>query len=117
MIKSGLLDYEFSTQEGKDLAFRLDGIFLSSDTAQPIYFVEVQLQRDPNLYDLSSAGFSHQPQPPPARLYLPLRAGVPAACANPHHREHSTSCQIFVGVDFWEQGWLCSELAPSPLES
>jgi predicted transposase/invertase (TIGR01784 family) len=42
--------YEFSSREVKELAFRLDGIFLPFDTEQPIYFVEVQFQRDPGLY-------------------------------------------------------------------
>jgi predicted transposase/invertase (TIGR01784 family) len=42
--------YEFSSREVKELTFRLDGIFLSSDTEQPIYFVEVQFQKDPSLY-------------------------------------------------------------------
>jgi predicted transposase/invertase (TIGR01784 family) len=42
--------YEFSSREVKELAFRLDGLFLPPDAGQPIYFVEVQFQRDPSLY-------------------------------------------------------------------
>jgi predicted transposase/invertase (TIGR01784 family) len=42
--------YEFSSREVKELAFRLDGLFLPADTGQPIYFVEVQFQKDPSLY-------------------------------------------------------------------
>ncbi|GFE68360.1 Rpn family recombination-promoting nuclease/putative transposase [Chroococcus sp. FPU101] len=44
--------YEFTSVEVKELAFRIDGLFLpktvSSD--KPIYFVEVQFQKDPDFY-------------------------------------------------------------------
>lgn len=44
--------YEFTSVEVKELAFRIDGLFLpkavSSD--EPIYFVEVQFQKDPDFY-------------------------------------------------------------------
>jgi predicted transposase/invertase (TIGR01784 family) len=42
--------YEFSSREVKELAFRLDGLFLPAQNDQPIYFVEVQFQKDPSLY-------------------------------------------------------------------
>ncbi len=42
--------YEFSSREVKELAFRLDGLFLPAQNNKPIYFVEVQFHRDPSLY-------------------------------------------------------------------
>lgn len=44
--------YQFSSVEIKQLAFRIDGVFLPTDNAlhQPIYFVEVQFQRDQKFY-------------------------------------------------------------------
>ncbi|WP_443029107.1 Rpn family recombination-promoting nuclease/putative transposase [Spirulina sp. CS-785/01] len=43
--------YEFSAVEVKQLAFRIDGVFLPNPeaTEQPIYFVEVQFQADEEL--------------------------------------------------------------------
>lgn len=45
-------NYEFSSREVKELAYRFDGIFLptSEATNVPIYFVEVQFQPKPNFY-------------------------------------------------------------------
>jgi predicted transposase/invertase (TIGR01784 family) len=45
-------DYQFGSQEVKQLSFRLDGLFLPTTlkTEQPLYLVEVQFQPDPNLY-------------------------------------------------------------------
>lgn len=44
--------YEFTSREVKQLAFRLDGLFLptTDDPEQPIYVVEVQFQPDEDLY-------------------------------------------------------------------
>lgn len=44
--------YEFTSVEIKQLAFRIDGLFLPSPDSphQPIYFIEVQFQRDPRFY-------------------------------------------------------------------
>ncbi|MBD1901288.1 Rpn family recombination-promoting nuclease/putative transposase [Coleofasciculus sp. FACHB-712] len=44
--------YQFTSVEVKQTAFRLDGLFLPSDDSadQPIYFVEVQFQRDERFY-------------------------------------------------------------------
>ncbi|NEQ11491.1 MAG: Rpn family recombination-promoting nuclease/putative transposase [Moorea sp. SIO4E2] len=44
--------YQFASVEVKQLAFRIDGVFLpTTTTAQsPIYFVEVQFQRDSEFY-------------------------------------------------------------------
>ena len=45
-------NYQFQSIEIKELAFRLDGVFLPDDNSpeQPIYFLEVQFQKDPNFY-------------------------------------------------------------------
>ncbi len=44
--------YQFSSVEIKQLAFRIDGVFLPGDDPQnqPIYFVEVQFQPDSKFY-------------------------------------------------------------------
>ena len=43
-------DYEFKSIEVKELAFRIDGVFISEQPNHPIYFVEVQFQKDPSFY-------------------------------------------------------------------
>ncbi len=48
--QSQAVGYEFSSREVKELAFRLDGIFIPSDSTRPIYCVEVQFQKDPSFY-------------------------------------------------------------------
>ncbi|MEO0349695.1 MAG: Rpn family recombination-promoting nuclease/putative transposase [Cyanobacteria bacterium P01_A01_bin.15] len=43
--------YRFSSVELKQTAFRIDGVFLPPEGSnQPVYFVEVQFQKDPHLY-------------------------------------------------------------------
>jgi predicted transposase/invertase (TIGR01784 family) len=42
--------YEFSSVEIKQTAFRIDGVFLTSQVQNPIYFVEVQFQPDTEIY-------------------------------------------------------------------
>ncbi len=44
--------YQFSSVEVKQLAFRIDGVFLPvhNEPSQPIYFVEVQFQADKKFY-------------------------------------------------------------------
>lgn len=44
--------YKFTSVEIKQLAFRIDGLFLPNedDLTSPIYFVEVQFQADPRFY-------------------------------------------------------------------
>jgi len=44
--------YQFTSQEIKQLSFRLDGLFLPivADSQLPFYIVEVQFQPDPTLY-------------------------------------------------------------------
>ncbi|MBZ8178673.1 Rpn family recombination-promoting nuclease/putative transposase [Oscillatoria salina] len=44
--------YQFASVEIKQLAFRIDGVFLPATeaTEEPIYFVEVQFQPDKNFY-------------------------------------------------------------------
>ncbi len=46
------LHYEFSSVEIKELSRRIDGLFLPKPEfpQEPIYFVEVQYQRDDDLY-------------------------------------------------------------------
>ncbi|NCS50646.1 MAG: Rpn family recombination-promoting nuclease/putative transposase [Microcystis aeruginosa BK11-02] len=45
-------NYQFTSQEVKQLSFRLDGLFmpLVEDSQQPLYLVEVQFQPDDSLY-------------------------------------------------------------------
>ncbi|MBH8551964.1 Rpn family recombination-promoting nuclease/putative transposase [Nostocaceae cyanobacterium CENA357] len=42
--------YQFSSVEVKQLAFRIDGVFLPNATELPIYFAEVQFQSDKKFY-------------------------------------------------------------------
>jgi predicted transposase/invertase (TIGR01784 family) len=42
--------YEFRSVEIKQTAFRIDGLFLPKRQHDPIWFVEVQFQKDPDLY-------------------------------------------------------------------
>ncbi|MCA2659859.1 MAG: Rpn family recombination-promoting nuclease/putative transposase [Microcystis sp. M049S2] len=48
----GAANYQFTSQEVKQLSFRLDGLFmpLREDIQQPLYLVEVQFQPDDPLY-------------------------------------------------------------------
>ncbi|AUC61402.1 hypothetical protein AA637_09650 [Cyanobacterium sp. HL-69] len=43
-------EYQFTSQELKQLAKRIDGLFLPLNDDKPIYFVEVQFQKDDSLY-------------------------------------------------------------------
>ena len=43
-------NYDFSSVEVKQLAFRIDGVFLPKTKTDPIYFLEVQFQKDVNFY-------------------------------------------------------------------
>ena len=43
-------DYEFKSVEVKELAFRIDGVFVPEQIQHPIYFVEVQFQKDASFY-------------------------------------------------------------------
>jgi predicted transposase/invertase (TIGR01784 family) len=43
-------NYQFSSIEIKQTAFRIDGVFLPQTKEQPIYFVEVQFQPDSEIY-------------------------------------------------------------------
>ncbi len=43
-------EYEFLSQELKQLAKRIDGVFVPIKSELPLYFVEVQFQKDDNLY-------------------------------------------------------------------
>ncbi|MCA2618356.1 MULTISPECIES: Rpn family recombination-promoting nuclease/putative transposase [unclassified Microcystis] len=62
-------NYQFTSQEVKQLSFRLDGLFvpLREDSQQPLYLVEVQFQPDDSLYYRLFAElflFLRQYQPP-----------------------------------------------------
>ncbi len=43
-------DYRFDSIELKQTAFRIDGVFLPENPENPIYFTEVQFQKDPKIY-------------------------------------------------------------------
>ncbi|AFY32099.1 Rpn family recombination-promoting nuclease/putative transposase [Calothrix sp. PCC 7507] len=43
-------EYQFSSVEVKQTAFRIDGVFLPQTEENPIYFVEVQFQADSGIY-------------------------------------------------------------------
>lgn len=43
-------NYRFDSVELKQTAFRIDGVFLPDDLEKPIYFTEVQFQKDPKIY-------------------------------------------------------------------
>jgi predicted transposase/invertase (TIGR01784 family) len=43
--------YRFQSVEVKQLAFRIDGVFISDLVNQPIYFLEVQFQKDEQFYE------------------------------------------------------------------
>ena len=43
-------DYRFDSVELKQTAFRIDGVFLPQDIDKPIYFTEVQFQKDTKIY-------------------------------------------------------------------
>jgi predicted transposase/invertase (TIGR01784 family) len=45
-------EYEFKSVEVKELSFRIDGVFVPSSELRnrPIYFVEVQFQKDDGFY-------------------------------------------------------------------
>lgn len=53
--------YQFESVEVKETSFRIDGVFLPPDAADPkvMCFAEVQLQKDEALYDPVSS-----PKPP-----------------------------------------------------
>jgi predicted transposase/invertase (TIGR01784 family) len=43
-------EYQFTSIEVKEKAFRFDGIFMPDSKELPIYFVEVQFQDKPDFY-------------------------------------------------------------------
>ncbi len=43
-------NYRFDSVELKQTYFRIDGVFLPDDTEKPVYFTEVQFQKDPKIY-------------------------------------------------------------------
>jgi predicted transposase/invertase (TIGR01784 family) len=45
------LEYKFASVEVKQTSFRIDGVFISEIPKNPIYFVEVQFQRDDRFFE------------------------------------------------------------------
>ncbi len=43
--------YQFLSIEVKETAFRIDGVFAPPDPSQPVFFAEVQMQKDNELYE------------------------------------------------------------------
>jgi predicted transposase/invertase (TIGR01784 family) len=43
--------YQFRSVEVKETTFRIDGVFASPDASQPVFFAEVQMQKDSELYE------------------------------------------------------------------
>lgn len=44
------MGYRFASVEVKQIAFRLDGVFIPENPAQPFYFLECQFQKDSAIY-------------------------------------------------------------------
>lgn len=92
--------YRFTSVELKQTAFRLDGVFLPPDTepSWPIFFVEVQFQRDPRFYSRFFAELflylrQYQPSHPwQAVVLYPTRALDPGG--HPHYQSLLTSTQV-----------------------
>ncbi|MDJ0556758.1 MAG: Rpn family recombination-promoting nuclease/putative transposase [Microcoleaceae cyanobacterium MO_207.B10] len=49
-LPENLNDYRFDSVELKQTSFRIDGVFLPQDIEKPIYFTEVQFQKDEKIY-------------------------------------------------------------------
>ncbi|NEQ38720.1 MAG: Rpn family recombination-promoting nuclease/putative transposase [Okeania sp. SIO3I5] len=49
-LPENLNDYRFDSVELKQTYFRIDGVFLPQDVDKPIYFTEVQFQKDEKIY-------------------------------------------------------------------
>jgi predicted transposase/invertase (TIGR01784 family) len=92
--------YRFTSVELKQTAFRLDGVFLPpvNEPSWPIFFVEVQFQRDPQFYSRFFAElflYLRQYQPPhpwQAVVLYPTRALDPGV--HPHYQPLLTSAQV-----------------------
>jgi predicted transposase/invertase (TIGR01784 family) len=72
--------YHFASVELKQTAFRLDGLFLppAAQPDWPLFFVEVQFQRDPDLYSRVFAEaflYLRQQRPIPGRLSWCIQRG------------------------------------------
>jgi predicted transposase/invertase (TIGR01784 family) len=92
--------YRFTSVELKQTAFRLDGVFVppATELTWPIFFVEVQFQRDPQFYSRFFAELflylrQYQPLHPWRAVVLyPTRALDPGA--HPHYQPLLTSAQV-----------------------
>ena len=68
-------NYQFSSIEIKELSFRLDGVFIADESHPnyPIYFVEVQFQKDDDFYwRFITEIFTYLKQYKPERLCYPV---------------------------------------------
>lgn len=102
--------YHFASVELKQTAFRLDGLFLppAEQPDWPLFFVEVQFQRDPDLYSrVFAEAFLYLRQQRPghpwqAVIVYPTRALDPGA--HPHYDVLLQSAQVTrVYLDEWAQ--------------
>jgi predicted transposase/invertase (TIGR01784 family) len=90
--------YQFSSVEIKQTAFRIDGVFLSTQVQNPIYFLEVQFQPDTEIYSrLFSEIFlyirQYKPQNPWRSVVIYPTRNVDTADRN-HHAELLNSSRV-----------------------
>ena len=92
--------YRFTSEEIKETAFRLDGVFVppESQPTWPLFFIEVQFQRDPTFYSRFFAEIflylrQRQPRHPwQAVVMYPTRAIDPGM--HPHYEALLSSSQV-----------------------
>ena len=92
--------YRFTSEEIKETAFRLDGVFVPPETQStwPLFFIEVQFQRDPAFYSRFFAEIflylrQHQPSHPwQAVVLYPTRSIDPGP--HPHYEALLSSAQV-----------------------
>jgi len=92
--------YRFTSEEIKETAFRLDGVFAppEAELTWPLYFIEVQFQRDPSFYSRFFAEIflylrQRQPVHPwQAVVLYPTRAIDPGM--HPHYEALLNSPQV-----------------------
>jgi predicted transposase/invertase (TIGR01784 family) len=102
--------YQFTSEELKQTAFRIDGVFRppADQPDWPLFFVEVQFQLDPELYARLFAEVFlylrlHQPvQPWQAVVIYPTRSVDPGSHAQYHELLNSTRVTR-VYLDEWAQ--------------
>jgi predicted transposase YdaD len=83
--------YRFEAVEIKNPQYRLDGLFIPRRRSLPLYFVDVQFQRNPNFYaNLFAKVTSYINQNDPAQGFMAVaifqdRTMEPADCKNLQH--------------------------------